>query len=209
MPLILHKIDCMKNGLLIFNIVLLLLIGVLFYLHFSGPSRKDAPVKTAGVTATNTPASSRMAYFIMDSIENSFSMVKDIKSELSRQEDAINNELSRMERDYRNKVSQYQAQAQAGMNQTQSELAQRDMMQTQQAMQGRKQELEQKYQDYQMRKSKEVRTTIEDFLKEYNKAGTYSYIVSDEPGLFYFKDTAANITADVIAGLNARYPKKK
>jgi outer membrane protein len=187
---------------------LLFLVGILFYLHFKTPAKKEQPVRTAGVTAANN-GSSRLAYFVMDSIENSFSMVKDIKSELNRQEDAINNELSRMERDYRNKAAQYQAQAQAGMNQTQSELAQRDMMQTQQAMQARKQELEQKYQDYQMRKLKEVRTTIEDFLKDYNKTGAYSYIVSDEPGLFYFKDSAFNITGDVINGLNSRYTKKK
>jgi outer membrane protein len=196
----------MKNGLLLLNGVLLLAVAVLFYLHFSSARKADPVSVTTPAKSENT--NFRIAYFEMDSIENAFSMVKDVKSELGKREDAMNSELTRMERDYRAKASQYQAQAQT-MNQTQSEMAQRDMMQTQQAMQGRKQQMEQEYQDFQMRKLKDVRTKIEDFLKAYNRNNTYSYIVSYEPGLFYYKDTAYNITADVIKGLNSEYTKKK
>jgi outer membrane protein len=196
----------MKNGLLVFNFVLLVLIGVLFYLHFSSGS------KTNIVTASSSKPvpsnnSFRIAYFEMDSVESSFAMVKDVKSELSKKEDALNAELVRMEKDYRSKAAQYQSQAQT-MNQTQSEMAQRDMLQTQQTMQGRKQQMEQDYQEFQMRKQKDINARIEDFLKEYNKAKNYSYIVSYEPGLFYYKDTAFNITADLVKGLNEQYKKK-
>jgi outer membrane protein len=196
----------MKNGLLVFNFVLLVLIGVLFYLHFSGnKSNIVSASSTKPVPSNSGPF--RIAYFEMDSVESSFAMVKDVKAELSKKEDALNSELVRMEKDYRSKAAQYQSQA-ASMNQTQSELAQRDMMQTQQNMQGRKQQLEQDYQEFQMRKQKDVNTRIEDFLKEYNKSKNYSYIVSYEPGLFYYKDTAFNITADLIQGLNEQYKKK-
>jgi outer membrane protein len=197
----------MKNGLVILNVVLLAAVAVLFYLHFSTAKKTD-PVRVAGSNTSASNEAFRIAYFEMDSIENAFSMVKDVKGELGKREDAMNNELTRMEKDYRNKAAQYQAQAQ-NMNQTQSEMAQRDMMQTQQAMQGRKQQMEQEYQEFSMRKLKDVRTKIEDFLKEYNRNTNYSYIVSYEPGLFYYKDTAYNITADLIKGLNAEYGKKK
>jgi outer membrane protein len=197
----------MKNGLVILNVVLLAAVAVLFYLHFSTAKKTD-PVRVAGTNTSSSNETFRIAYFEMDSIENAFSMVKDVKGELGKREDAMNNELTRMEKDYRNKAAQYQAQAQ-NMNQTQSEMAQRDMMQTQQAMQGRKQQMEQEYQEFSMRKLKDVRTKIEDYLKEYNRNSNYSYIVSYEPGLFYYKDTAYNITADLIKGLNAEYGKKK
>ena len=197
----------MKNGLVILNVVLLAAVAVLFYLHFSTAKKTD-PVRVAGSNTSTSNEAFRIAYFEMDSIENAFSMVKDVKGELGKREDAMNNELTRMEKDYRNKAAQYQAQAQ-NMNQTQSEMAQRDMMQTQQAMQGRKQQMEQEYQEFSMRKLKDVRTKIEDYLKEYNRNSNYSYIVSYEPGLFYYKDTAYNITADLIKGLNAEYGKKK
>jgi len=201
----------MKNGLLVLNLVLLVAVGVLFYLHFSGKELPKTAVAAARVSEAGSAAGSnqcRIAYFEMDSIENAFSMVKDIKSELGKKEDAMANELSRMEKDYRNKAASYQAQA-VNMNQTQSEMAQRDMLQTQQIMQSREQQLKQEYQDLQMRRLQEVRKHIEDYLKEYNNSGQYSYIVSYEPGLFYFKDSAFNITGDVIKGLNDRYKKKK
>jgi outer membrane protein len=193
----------MKNGLLVLNIVLLVAVGVLFWLHFSKPA---APA-TASVPVARAEGSNgqcRIAYFEMDSIENSFSMVKDVKSELDRKEEQMRNELGRMEKEYRSKAAQYQAQA-VNMNQTQSEIAQRDMLQTQQVMQSREQQLKQEYQDLQMRKLQDVRTKIEAYLKDYNKNGAYSYIVSYEPGLIFYKDSAYNITGDVIKGLNAGY----
>ena len=55
----------------------------------------------------------------------------------------------------------------------------------------------------------EVRTKIENYLKEYNKAKGYSFIISYEPGLVYYKDSIYNITGDVVKGLNEMYKKKK
>ncbi len=195
----------MNRGLLLFNVVLLLLVGVLFYLHFD-PAKKEVP-KKANVAA---PAAKefKIAYFEMDSLEASFSMVKDVKSELARKEEAINTELARLEKTYRDKANQYQSQA-STMSQVQSEMATRDMMQLQQTMQSRKASLDQEYQDFYMRKMRDVKTKIEDFLKEYNNRRGFSYIFAYEPGLFYYRDTAYNITADVIKGLNEGYTKKK
>ena len=197
----------MKNGLLIFNVLLLLLVGILFYLHFS--DKKSSPHKIIAKDGTVTSTGDfKIAYFEMDSLENSFQMVKDVKTELGKKEDAINGELSRLEKNYQNKIAQYQSQG-ATMNQVQSEAAQRDVLQMQQSIQSRKQTLDQEYQDFYMRKMKDVKTKIEDFLKTYNAQKGYSYIFAYEPGLFYYRDTAYNITGDVIVGLNGNYKKKK
>ncbi|HEY0750092.1 MAG TPA: OmpH family outer membrane protein [Chitinophagaceae bacterium] len=195
----------MKNGILIFNIVLLILVGLLVYLHFAQGEKSIKSNTNANVSSN--PGDFKIAYFEMDSIENSFAMVKDVKAELSKKEETINNELERLEKNYRNKIAKYQAQG-ASMTQVQSEMAQRDVMQLQQNIQSRRQQLEQEYQELQMRKLKDVKTKIEDFLKEYNKDKRYSYILSYEPGLFYYRDSAYNITSDVITGLNSRYDKK-
>lgn len=197
----------MKNGILILNAVLLVLVGILFYLHFSSKSGNTVKKSDAKTPVTNT-REFKIAYFEMDSLESSFEMVKDVKNELGKKEESINGELERLERSYRNKASQYQSQAQT-MTQVQSEMATRDMMQLQQNMQSRKQQLDQEYQDFYMRKMKDVKTKIEDYLKDYNAAKGYTYIFAYEPGLFYYRDTAYNITADVVSGLNQQYKKKK
>ena len=194
----------MNRGLLLLNVLLLVLVGVLFYLHFSS-TKKEAP--KALVSAVPAEKEFRIAYFEMDSLEASFAMVKDVKSELARKEEAINTELARLEKTYRDKANHYQGQA-ATMSQVQSEMATRDMMQLQQTMQNRKAALDQEYQDFYMRKMRDVKTKIEDYLKDYNSQKGYSYIFAYEPGLFYYRDTAYNITDDVVKGLNQLYKKK-
>ena len=76
-------------------------------------------------------------------------------------------------------------------------------------MKSRKQALDSDYSDFVMRRQNEIKSKIETFLKEYNRTKDYSYIVSYEQGLFYYKDTAYNITADVVKGLNELYKTKR
>jgi outer membrane protein len=198
----------MKSGLLILNIVLLILVGVLFYLHFSSKSKPVTTARKADVASTNTSNDFRIAYFELDSITNSFAMVKDIKNELNREEDKMNGEMNQWQKKYNDKLAQYQNQAQQ-MNQVESENANRDMLQMQETIRNKKQELDQRYQNLYMQKMQDVKIKIENFLKEYNKAKGYSYIFAYEPGFIYYRDTIFNITNDLVKGLNDQYSKKK
>jgi outer membrane protein len=201
----------MERASLIFNIVLLALVGVLFYLQFS-PKGKVAAVSQSGSQAggTNSADDFRIAYFELDSITNSFSMVKDVKSELNREEDKINNEMNQWQKRYNDKISRYQNQAQAQqMTQVESEKANMDLLQMQETIRNKKQELDQRFQNMYMQKMQDVKTKIENFLKEYNKEKGYSYIFAYEPGFIYYRDTMFNITDDLIRGLNDQYSTKK
>jgi outer membrane protein len=53
-----------------------------------------------------------------------------------------------------------------------------------------------------MRKTRDIKNKIEEYLKGYNENNKFSYIVAYEPGLFYYRDTMFNITNDVLKGLN-------
>ncbi len=197
----------MKNGLLVLNVFLFISVAILFFLHFnSGSAQSNKQISNK--PATTADSDFRIAYFEMDSLENSFAMVKDVKTELGKKEDVINSELGRLEKAYQNKIAQYQAQG-ATMNQVQSEMAQKDVMQMQQNMQNRKQALDKEYQDHYMRKMKDVKTRIEDFLKDFNSRKGYYLILASDPGLFYYRDTTYNITSELIKGLNQQYSKKK
>lgn len=197
----------MKNISTILSVIALVLIAVLFYFQFNSGSATKISSKSTSNDSTFNNGDFRIAYFEMDSLENNFEMVKEVKTELTKKEEAINNELSRLEKNYRDKITKYQNQG-ATMTQVQSEAAQRDVMQMQQNIQNRKQALDQEYQDFYMRQMKSVKDKIEGFLKEYNASKGYSYIVAHEPGLFYFRDTTYNITQDVIKGLNELHQKK-
>jgi outer membrane protein len=195
----------MKNALVALNVVLVLAVAVLFYLHFSGKQNTTVASKSSN-TATRKGDCS-IAYFEMDSVTNSFSMVKDVKSELSKEEDQINRELSKLQKLYADRLGQYQQQAQT-MSQIESERANRDMLQLQERIRGQQQEMDQKYQELRARKMQEIKSKIEDYLKEYNKSRGFSYILAYEPGMIFYRDTAYNITGDLLQGLNEQYKKK-
>jgi outer membrane protein len=200
----------MKNVLVALNIVLLAAVGFLFYKYFSLSKTANSSSEITVTKAAQSPMNGncRIAYFEMDSVDNNCEMVKDVKSELSKKEEASMTELARKDQEIREKANEYQGQ-QTTMTPAQGENAQQDLMQRQQRLQSRKQELDQEYQSLYMRLNTEMKKKIEAFLSEYNKNSTYTYIFAYESGLFFYKDSAFNITHDVVNGLNEMYRKQK
>ncbi|MEO8404175.1 MAG: OmpH family outer membrane protein [Chitinophagaceae bacterium] len=196
----------MKNGLLIWNVVLTLVVAYLLVNVFTSKSKNDtAPPK---IMAHDSASSSgfRIAYFEMDSIENNLEMVKTVKAEIAKKDDEYNGEVSKLDMIYRREGEK---RMQNVKSQADMDAAQNEMKSVGEQLKAQKQDLDQKYQDYVMRLNLGVKKKIEDFLARYNQTKNYSYIVSYEQGLFYYKDTAYNITSDVIRGLNEEYKNEK
>ena len=200
----------MKNGLLVWNILLTVVAGFLIFVHFS----KKNTGTTSGMSSSRDSLSLhkpfRIAYFEMDSVQNNTSLVKDVQTEIEKKEKDFTTQLSQLEYSYQTKIQQYQQKEKSGtMTQADYEKAQTDVRQLESRIKNNKQELDQQYQEFMMRSQLNLKKTIEDFIAEYNKDKKYSYIVSYEQGLFYYKDTIYNITQDVVKGLNEQYKSKK
>jgi outer membrane protein len=194
----------MNRAFVIWNVVLSGLVGYLLYVSLSAPNPGTAVGRNQPGTAAN--GTFRMAYFEMDSVAANFEMVKELKAEMSKREDAIKSELDRLGKGMQQKLSFYQQQASSGaLTQAQSDAASREMQSLDDNLKSRQQALESEYSDYVLRRQNDIKSRIEQFLKEFNKNSTYSYIISYEPGLFYYKDTAHNITRELIDGLNRQY----
>ena len=199
----------MKNGLLAWNLVLTIIAGFLLISHFSKKSDKvDGAGKVSSKDHSKDSSSFRIAYFEMDSIENNFDMVKAVKAEIAKKDEEYNYGLGQLDYTYQKRLSEYQGKGPT-MTQADVEKAQADMHQLEQTLKGQKQDLDQKYQAFVMQRNLSVKKKIEDFLARYNKDRKYSYIVAYEQGLFYYKDTAYNITNDLIRGLNLEYKSEK
>jgi len=200
------KKDRMRNGLIIWNVVLTLVIGFLLFKQFGTGSKNGKSTTKADTKAVTDDGQFRMAYFEMDSIAANFEMVKEIKAELSKKEEDISREMETLARNFQQKYIYYQNLAREGkLSQAQSDSATEEIKRMDDQMKLRKQQLDQQYNDYMALRQNDIKTKIEAFLKEYNKKKNFSYIVSYEQGLFYYKDTIYNITADVIKGLNESY----
>ncbi|HEY0432807.1 MAG TPA: hypothetical protein VGC95_02975, partial [Chitinophagaceae bacterium] len=72
-----------------------------------------------------------------------------------------------------------------------------------------KSNLDQEYKTYYVQKQQEILSMIRKFCSEYNKDGRFAIIVSDEPGLIFYKDSTFDITPDLLAGLNKMYGDQK
>ena len=190
----------MKPITWVVNGVLAVAIIILYVLHFSGNS---TPIKSAAIAGGGT----KVAYFEIDSIQNSYEFFKEVKSALqvkdmenAKQLTALKNAFATKYQDLQ-KNGQYLSQAEIGSRQ--QELAQLEKNYT-----NKEQQLSQELQEESFKRLQEVKKKIESFLIQYNKNKEFAYIFSSNPDLMYFKDTAYDITSDIIQGLNAEHKSK-
>ena len=199
----------MNKGLLALNIVLLIGVGILFFLFFNkkNDTMSVTPARTNPDTASkwqHTP----VAYFDMDSIEANFVLWKQVQAEVVKREAGINDTINQMKMGFQNYYQKLQAQS-ANLSPRQKDSLGNELAQMDAQIKNRTAELNQNYQTYFMTRQQEIVTKIKNYCKEFNKDKQYSYIIAREPGLFYYTDTAYNVTSELLKGLNAFYGKKK
>ncbi|HSN08035.1 MAG TPA: OmpH family outer membrane protein [Hanamia sp.] len=190
----------MKNILLAINIVLLILVGYLYYLHFHD-GKKQMQKHQSSSEAISSNEKSKVAYIDLDSLQNSYGYYKKLKEDFERKQASANDQITALQKKYQNRAMQLQQKA-ATMNQKEQEAAMQEINKMQQDLQSRKQSIDNELYNENSKMKEEILSRIQDFLKDYNKDGKYSYIFSYEPGFMFYKDSTLNITPDVIAGLN-------
>ncbi len=195
----------MKNVMLGLNIVLTVAVAVLFYLHFSSGKKTPAQQTT---DAKSVPVGHfKIAYFEIDSIQTQFEYYKEIQKGLEAKDQEVARQLNAMKSTFAAKYQELQKTAQTL---TPAELAnkQQELQQMDKTFQSKEQMLNSELQDESIRKRQDVQKKIKEFLEEYNRDKGYSYIFSNLSDLLYYKDTAYDITRDVVKGLNLKYKKK-
>lgn len=198
----------MKNALLVINMILLCLVGYLYYLHFSNKKETVSAKKTTAVHAADDKVPGKIAYIDLDSLQNNYSYYKKIKADFEKKQSSANDEITSLQKNYQSRAAQLQEKA-AGMTPQEQEKAMNEMNQMQQNFAARKQAIDNELYDYNTKMKDEILSRIENFLKDYNKDGQYAYIFSYEPGFMFYKDSALDITPDVIDGLNKLEEAKK
>jgi outer membrane protein len=199
----------MKNGMIIWNIILTVLAGVLLFL-FLGKSKKTETTKFPRVEGQEQPVQpTRIAYINMDSVQENYAFAKEILDDIRKIEQDNNFRLEKLSDDYNKKLQSYMQQdQQAGLQQL-SEAHQQDLMESQKRIADQKQSLEQEYVKKVGQLEQALRDKIKEYLKDYNKDKKYAYIMSLEERMFYYVDTVYDVTADVVKGLNEKHQLTK
>lgn len=197
----------MKNALLIINGLLILLVGYLYFLQFGNKNAQKTTVPKSEIADTSNKKVN-IAYVDIDSLQKNYEFYKQIKEDIEKKQSSAKIELSNMEKKFQNRAMQLQEKAQT-MSPQQQENAMQEMNKMQNEFHQRQQTIDQELINYSNKMQDEFLIRIENFLKDYNKNGKFSYILSYQPHFMFYKDSSLDITPDVIKGLNELYSAEK
>ena len=199
----------MNKGLLTLNIILLVCVGVLFFLFFTKKDNTSSVIPTrANPDSAVQGQQAPVAYFDMDSIEANFILWRQTQDEMMKTEQAKNDSINMLRDGFQKYLQKLQPQFEA-LNPFQRDSLNNVLGQMDANVKNRAAELNQNYQAYYMTRQTEIVTKIKNYCKEFNKDKKYAFIIAREPGLFYYTDTVYNVTSELLKGLNAHYSKKK
>ncbi|MES2776224.1 MAG: OmpH family outer membrane protein [Bacteroidota bacterium] len=199
----------MKNASVALNVVLLIAVGVLYFLFFKEKKAATGPVVSGVKDNSTLNLPTKIGYFDMDSVENRYTKIKEVRDLLKEKEQAMSGEMNGLKKKYMDRIQQLQAKAQT-MSQQEGEAAQAEINQMQEQIRAKESELTQALQGEQFKMMQDINKRIEEFLKIYNQKKNFAYILSHQPGDFiYFKDSLCNVTSDLVEGLNAAAASEK
>ena len=198
----------MNKIALVISILALALGGVSLYLNTKGDSPKQVSTVRSTGDVESAPQQFRMAYFEMDSLENNYEYVKEIRQTLKTKEESIARELQSLGTKFRQEMAAWQQKG-SNISQAETEAMNRRYQDMNDIYAKKEQELKEALSEESQKKLMDVNKRIADFLKEYNKNKGYTYIITNEQSLIYYKDSVYDITQDVVDGLNSLYKASK
>ena len=195
----------MKNINTILNVVLGIAVAILFYFQFSG-SKSSVATGSKAVAAGDF----RIAYFEIDSVESQFNYYKEVSNSIQAKAQQNNNELNQLKEVFASKYQELQKNGQR-MSEAEVNARQQELQQMDKTFKSKEQMMNNEMQDESMKKLQDVKKKITDYLAEYNKSKGYAFILGNNSDMLsmYYKDTAYDITADLVKGLNELYKAKK
>lgn len=205
---------------IIINVVLIIAVAVLYYLHFSTckntcSATMEGDSATAARPIVMSPKeikASKIVFVNSDILNKEYDFVKDLtaaaQSKQQRLESAYQIKAQKFQQDY---TALQQKASQGLLSENQSIAAQEDLKKRKDELDKMEAQLQTLVEEIQ-KSNEEVRKTVVDYVKEYNKKGQYNYILThtDGPGgvLIYANDSL-DITREILDGLNAQYKAKK
>ncbi|HEX4958651.1 MAG TPA: OmpH family outer membrane protein [Lacibacter sp.] len=187
-------------------------VAVLFVLHFTA-GKKSSSTTSAKKEVKDPNDSARhikVAYIDLDTIQKYYEFFKlkndEIEADKQRIDNQIQNDLNKLEKDRVAFLKRGQS-----ITQQEAEAFQQEYQTRYQQIGQRQQTMQSQHLDRQAKAIDDIQKRINEYLKIFNIDKKYDFIFSTQEGnpTLYYKDTAFNITGEVIKGLNEEYKKAK
>jgi outer membrane protein len=196
----------MKNISLALNIILIIAVAILYYLHFKSP--KTNQPEEVRQSAFIPVAGSGIVYVNSDSLLNEYKFYKSEKNQFESAQNQIKNELKTQGEKLQDDVELYQKQA-VGMTDMEKAQKEEQLSRRQQQLMQRKEELLSKLDQDQSKSSEELYNRLNRYLRKYNQGKNYNFVLGyQKGGGILFANDSLNITKDVVEGLNREYEEE-
>lgn len=189
----------MKNLSLALNIVLLVAVAVLYYLHFSGTST-NRPVE---ITASASDL--KLAYINSDSVLKYYDYFKVTREKLEVKGKKLEQDFRNRAQSFQNDYESYQRNL-SNLTIGQAKTIEEDLTKKQQNLQMYQQTLSQELANEEAKMSSELYGKVTGFLKKFGEErGLQIVLKFDANSDVLFGGDSLDITKDVIKGLNESY----
>ena len=198
----------MKNLSMMLNVVLIIAVAVLYYLHFKGKESFVSAEAKQNQSFIPLP-STGIVYINSDSLLDQYEFYKNERSKFEASQNKIKNELKSQGENLQGEVELYQKQA-IGMTDLERAKKEEQLTMKQQQIMQRKEELLSKLDEEQGKSSEELYMRLNQYLKKFNKTRNYNFVLGfQKGGGILFANDSLNITKDVVEGLNKEFLEEK
>lgn len=194
----------MKNLSVVLNVVLLIAVGVLYFLHFS-KSETVSVDGSDGAVRTVSGSSLPIAYVNSDSLLSKYEYFKDKAEELEAKRAKLEAEFNNRAQGLQGEITTLQRTAQ-NMTMAQAKAAEENLMKKQQNLMQYQQSLQQELIREETKVNNELYDKVSNYLQNFGKENDYQLVLTYTKGSgVLYADDSLNITNQVIKGLNEEY----
>lgn len=187
----------------ILNIISLLGIIALFFLHLSSEGESPETVREASSPAIKQ----KIVYINSDTLRANYQLVKEMNATLEEDYSARERDISLRQQRYEKDASYFQQQVESGaLSEQSAQIIYEDLMKNQQQLLDLRDQYTEEIAEREYRMNERYVDSVYSFLERYNKDGRFDYVLgySRGSGILNAKDTL-DITWDVIRQMNAEY----
>ena len=197
----------MKSNLsLALNAVLIIAVGVLYYLHFHD-SKTSMNYKSNSFKGIN----SDIVFVDTDTIWKNYKFVEDKKKELANYEQNIQSQYEAKAKGFEKKYKEYLKEGTSGkLTLAQQKKREEELGKEQQSLSEYEKQLSSQFMELQQKLNNQIQDSIVGYVKRHNQKNNYSYVLgySRNSGIL-FANTNNDITKDILDGLNKYYTEHK
>ena len=200
----------MKKLSLWLNVVLIIAVAGIYFLHFSGNKTSKTEVSSDG-TEQVIDRDYAIAYVDIDTLISNYNLFVDKRDELTQKRNESEAELQIQSRNFENEVRDFQNSVNKGLiTRTKAQVLQQELGQKEQQLYAMRDNLARQLAEEEQVMYRQVLNEVMSYLEEYNTEYNYKFIFSKSfGGQLLYTDKSLNITNDVLIGLNGKYAETK